>query len=75
MRYQKKTKRQALETLEIYAPLAHRLGIGELKGQLEDLSFPYVYPKEYQEVISQVKNKYIDNQKYLQKITPSIKKV
>jgi len=72
---EEKQKRQALETLEIYAPLAHRLGIGELKGQLEDLSFPYVYPKEYQEIISQVKNKYIENQKYLQKITPSIKKI
>jgi len=38
----------AQETLEVYAPLAERLGMGEIKGQLEDLSFPYVYPKEYQ---------------------------
>lgn len=36
------------ETLEVYAPLAERLGMGKVKGQLEDLSFPYVYPKEYQ---------------------------
>jgi len=70
-----KQKRQALETLEIYAPLAHRLGIGELKGQLEDLSFPYIYPKECQDIMNQVENKYIENQKYLQKITPSIKKM
>lgn len=42
-----KQKRIAKETLEVYAPLAERLGIGELKGQLEDLAFPYVYPKEY----------------------------
>jgi len=69
-----KQKRIALETLEIYAPLAYRLGIGELKGQLEDLAFPYVYPKEYQEIINQVKDKYIQDKKYLQKITPSIKK-
>jgi GTP pyrophosphokinase len=42
-----KQKRIAQETLEIYAPLAERLGIGEMKGLLEDLSFPYAYPEEY----------------------------
>lgn len=42
-----KQKRIAKETIEVYAPLAERLGIGELKGQLEDLAFPYLYPKEY----------------------------
>jgi len=43
-----KQQRIALETLDIYAPLSYRLGIGELKGQLEDLAFKYVYPNEYQ---------------------------
>lgn len=42
-----KQKRIATETLEIYAPLAERLGMGRLKGDLEDLSFPYIYPDEY----------------------------
>lgn len=42
-----KQKRIAKETLEIYAPLAERLGIGEVKGRLEDLAFPYLYPEEY----------------------------
>jgi len=69
-----KQKRQSLETLEIYAPLAYRLGIGELKGQLEDLAFPYVYPKEHQEIINQVKDKYSQSKRYLEKITPSVKK-
>jgi GTP pyrophosphokinase len=44
----KKQKRIARETLEVYALLAERLGIGEMKGKLEDLAFPYVYPEEYQ---------------------------
>jgi GTP pyrophosphokinase len=43
-----KQKRIALESLEIYAPIANRLGMGEIKGTLEDLSFPYVYPEEYE---------------------------
>jgi guanosine-3',5'-bis(diphosphate) 3'-pyrophosphohydrolase len=42
-----KQKRIAIETLEVYAPLAERLGMGRLKGELEDLAFPYIYPEEY----------------------------
>ncbi len=45
-----KQKRIALETLEVYAPLADRLSMGRLKGRLEDAAFPYAYPKEYEEV-------------------------
>lgn len=46
-----KRYRVALESLEIYAPLAGRLGMGEIRAQLEDLSFKYVNPKEYNWVI------------------------
>ncbi|MFH1938188.1 MAG: RelA/SpoT family protein [Patescibacteria group bacterium] len=69
-----KQKRIALETLEIYAPLAYRLGIGDVKGQLEDLSFAYVHPKEYQEIIKQTKDRYSRRKEYLQKTIPLIKK-
>jgi len=46
------------ETLEIYAPLAERLGIGEVKGDLEDLAFPYVYPEDYKKISEQSKTVY-----------------
>lgn len=42
-----KQKRIAKETLEVYAPLAERLGMGEVKGELEDLAFQYLFPEEY----------------------------
>lgn len=58
-----KRRRIALESLEIYAPIANRLGIGEIKGKLEDLSFPYIYPEEYKwltkKVIPQFEEKQI----------------
>ncbi len=51
-----KRKRISRETLEVYAPLAERLGIGEVKGELEDLAFPYVYPVDYLKVKKITKN-------------------
>jgi len=63
-----KQKRIALETLEIYAPLANRLGIWRLKGMLEDASFPYVYPAEYKKVVELRKTKGKESVKSLQKV-------
>ncbi len=48
----------ARETLEIYAPLAERLGMGEVKGELEDMSFPYLYPEDYKKIIEESKKFY-----------------
>ena len=46
-----KQLRIARETLEIYVPVTHRLGMGRIRKELEDLAFPYVYPEEYQHVL------------------------
>lgn len=50
-----KQKRIAVESMEIYAPIANRLGMGEVKGLIEDLAFPYVFPDEYKWLIRKVK--------------------
>lgn len=64
----KKRYRIAKETLEIYAPLAYRLGMGEVKGQLEDLAFPYVYPVEYKKLTKMVVHPRAEKEKYLEKL-------
>jgi GTP pyrophosphokinase len=68
-----KQKRVAQETLEIYAPLAYRLGMGEWKGELEDLSFPIIYPEEYKWLAGEVKHLLPKRKKYLDKILPIVK--
>ena len=65
-----KRRRIALETLEIYAPLAYRLGIKDLSGRLEDLAFPYVYPKEYEWLLKTTEEKYQDWDNYVKKLKP-----
>jgi GTP pyrophosphokinase len=70
-----KQKRIAEETLEIYAPLAYRLGMRMLNRELEDLAFPYVYPKEYERVRQLLKRKSKENLRHLEKVHKSLKKV
>lgn len=52
-----KQQRIARETLEIYATLAHAIGMARIKNELEDLSFRYLYPEEYRQVSQQIKDK------------------
>ena len=67
-------KRIALETLEIYAPIAARLGMGKLKGQLEDAAFPFIYPSEYGWLIKNIKGKYEDRMEYIERAKPLIRR-
>jgi len=66
---EEKQKRISKETLEVYAPLADRLGMGEMKGQLEDLAFPYVFPEDYKWVMSYAKPHYQKAEEFLEKAT------
>lgn len=53
-----KRERIAMESLEIYSPIANRLGMGEIKGRIEDLSFPHVSPDEYEWLKKKVASRY-----------------
>jgi GTP pyrophosphokinase len=67
-------KRIAKETMEIYAPIADRLGMGDLKGELEDLAFKYAEPEEYDWLMKQMQDKRINRKKYIDEIMPEVKK-
>ncbi|MDP4010565.1 MAG: bifunctional (p)ppGpp synthetase/guanosine-3',5'-bis(diphosphate) 3'-pyrophosphohydrolase [Candidatus Spechtbacteria bacterium] len=71
---ERKQQRIALETLEIYAPIAMRLGVSELAKKLEDLAFPYVYPDKYEYVKKESKERMRDAEKYMKKLLPIIRK-
>jgi len=70
-----KQKRIALETDEIYASLAYRLGMHNVSGELQDLAFPYIHPREYEWVLSIAEERYVERAKYLEKIKPQVRKV
>lgn len=67
-------QRISMETLEIYAPIAERLGMGNLKGDLEDLAFKYAQPEEYNWLIRQIQDKRANRKKYIDEIMPEVKK-
>ncbi len=68
-----KQYRIALESLEIYAPIASRLGMDEMKGELEDLAFQYVYPSEYQKIKNLREEKLSGKTEYFKKIEKKAK--
>jgi GTP diphosphokinase / guanosine-3',5'-bis(diphosphate) 3'-diphosphatase len=68
-----KRRRVAQETMDIYAPLANRLGIWELKWQLEDLSFRYLEPEKYHEIADKVASRRAAREKYILRVIDVLK--
>jgi GTP pyrophosphokinase len=62
----------AREVFDIYAPLAHRLGIGQIKWELEDLSFRYIEPEAYKKIAKLLDEKRLDRQQYVAKVVDTL---
>lgn len=69
-----KQLQKARETIDIYAPLAHRLGIYKIKGELEDLSFRYLDEKNYYDLVEKIAKKRKEREDYIYAIIDSVKK-
>jgi len=74
MQYLKPEKRERIsrETLEIYAPIAHRLGMGKIRGELEDLAFHNLYPDDYKRLSKEVEARRPELEATLERITKTI---
>lgn len=68
----KKQKNKAKETLDIYAPLAHRLGMSKIKWELEDLCFRYLHEQEYYDLVHSIAEKRIEREEYIEKIVKDL---
>ncbi len=68
-----KQKRIALETSEIYAPLAYRLGMYNISGELEDVAFSYLMPEEYEWIRKTAEEQYAERLSYLNSILPEVR--
>src|SRR2546422_5548502 len=67
-----KRKRIAEETMEIFAPIAHRLGMGKLRGELEDLAFRHLHPEDYRELAEQLEKRRAETEAFLNSVTERI---
>ncbi|MFQ5865404.1 MAG: RelA/SpoT family protein [bacterium] len=70
----KKQKRIAIETRDVYAPLAHRLGIARIKWELEDLALKTLEPKAYWDLVDKVANKREERERYIRKVANPIRR-
>ncbi len=72
---QKSRERIARETAEIYAPLANRIGIGWLKGALEDVAFKHLHPKEFLEIDEKLRDGLEDREAYMELVLERLKEI
>ena len=70
-----KRRRISQETLDVYAPIAHRLGMGALRGELEDLAFRYLEPDEYAGIMSAIESRRDENERFLAGIKERIETI
>ncbi|SFQ58835.1 GTP pyrophosphokinase [Halopseudomonas formosensis] len=70
---EEKRYRVAREVFDIYAPLAHRLGIGHIKWELEDLSFRYLEPHKYKQIASLLDERRLDRQQYIEAVMSQLR--
>jgi GTP pyrophosphokinase len=68
-----KQREKAKETFDIYAPLAHRLGMSKIKWELEDLAFRYINQNEYYFIVRKIAEKRVEREKYIQQIIKQLK--
>ncbi|GGJ90702.1 GTP diphosphokinase [Pseudomonas matsuisoli] len=68
-----KRNRVAREVFDIYAPLAHRLGIGHIKWELEDLSFRYLEPEQYKQIAKLLHERRLDREQYINSVMQQLK--
>ena len=71
---EEKRQRVAREVFDIYAPLAHRLGIGQLKWELEDLSFRYLQPDNYKRIASLIDERRVDRERFITEVTEELRR-
>jgi len=70
--HSEKRKRIAEETLEVYAPIAHRLGMSKVRSELEDLSFQYLEPEEYKRLKEEVESRRVSTEAFLEEVKARI---
>ncbi|WP_426349231.1 RelA/SpoT family protein [Alloiococcus sp. CFN-8] len=68
-----KQKEKAEETLDIYAPIAHRLGMSKIKWELEDLAFRYINPDKYYQLVNEISEKRVEREAYIALVVKDLK--
>jgi len=72
---QEQQKVFSLETLQIFVPVASRLGLSEIRRKLEDVAFSYLFPEKFRWIKENIKKQYEEREKYLKKFIPRLKKI